>query len=111
MKKPTALDERVKKLHNVVSSEDLHKQKMITPGPGSYEHLNSHYSTINQSSRGTAAGATEQDHQQMKQLPNRRAASGLTIPKYRGERCVFEEGETYSPGPARYSMAEAQEKM
>ena len=24
---------------------------------------------------------------------------------------MFEEGETYSPGPARYSMAEAQERM
>ena len=37
MKKPSELDHRVKKLHNVSSSKDLQDSKLLAPGPGSYE--------------------------------------------------------------------------
>ena len=60
-----------------------------------------------ESSIGTSM-QTDENTNQFSRVPlHKRAISGLTIPKYKGERCIFEDGETYSPGPARYSMAEA----
>jgi len=55
------------------------------------------------------------------QLSNRKGAigesispqriSGVTIPKNSQERCVFNEGEVVSPGPAMYSTAMASDRM
>ena len=107
IRKPTELDQRVKKMLNVVSSEDLFKQKLVSPGPGSYDHTSSRFNSIQHSSRVSSQRQSEQD-----MSPQRRIASSVsTIPRHSGERCIFEEGETDSPGPARYSMAEAQERL
>lgn len=108
MSRPSDLDHRVKKLHNVTSTEDLQKKKLDTPGPGSYEISNINLQQMMDSSIGASSNQTGELHKAPFQ---RRVASGVTIPQYKGERCVFEEGETDSPGPARYSMAEALNKL
>ena len=80
MKQPSALDERVKKLLNVSSTEDLQNKKLITPGPGEYEGTHLRLQMI-----GGESSLNLSSNEEGKQLPahfHKRAASGLTIPKY-----------------------------
>ena len=67
IKKPSELDDRVKKKLNVSSSEDLFKQRILRPGPGTYEPETSTFSN----------SKFNEDHS-----VNRNNKSGTTIPKY-----------------------------
>ena len=99
MKKPTDLDTRVKKLHNVNSSKDLQDSKLLRPGPGSYD----------------ITDKDVLDHEMSKYSSNlpsaRKQSSGVTVPKYERERLMWGTESVESPGPARYSTAKAAMKM
>lgn len=74
IKRPSELDERIKMKLNVSTSEDLFKQKLQMPGPGSYEPETSLFSI-----------SKHNEDSSFKRVKN----VGITIPKFSGERCIF----------------------